>query len=149
MAKYFFRCFETAKGEIYMQITNNQYNYTNPSFGKFDFSSQAKFILKDVLKNKDPEYVSKCLKVISSQEPNPVQIDMYSHHNYWEDHLTDKLRAEINGEPFMSKRRDDVLNFLEKLAKEADKRFGIKLYDGNIDPQEAVGDMINKIDRLI
>lgn len=103
----------------------------------------------DVLKNKEPEYVSKCLKVISAQKPNPVQVDMYSHHNYWEDHMTDRLRAEIGNENFMSKRREDVLNFLEKLAKEADKRLGIKLYDGNMKPQDAVGDMINKIDKLI
>lgn len=146
MAKYFFSCFKNSKGEIYMQINNN---YSSPAFKGFDFSSQAKFILKDVLKNKDPEYVSRVLKTISSQEPNPIQIDVYSHHNYWEDHMTDKLRAEICGEPFMSKRRDDVLNFMEKLAKEADKRFGMKLYAEQIDPQEAVGDMINKIDKLI
>lgn len=132
-----------------MQVTNNYQNYSNPNFTAFNFSSPAKFIVKSVLKEKDPEYINKCIKIINSQKESPVNIDVFSHHNYWESHSLDKLRAEINGESFMSKRRADVLGFLETLSKEADKRFGRTLANNNIKPEEAVSDLMSTLDRIM
>lgn len=101
-----------------MQIQNN---YNSPNFTAYNFTTMAKDLLVNKLKKGAPEEVSSCIRVINSQLDNPVTINIRRTHNYWESVNEDKFMAEINKDEFQMRARESVLEFLERVAKIANK----------------------------
>lgn len=110
-----------------MQVNNYTQKPYSPNFTAFKFTETAELVVNSKLKQELPSAINKFERILFSQEPNPVDIDVLRTHDPLKDRSEDLLKAIIGQFEIMLKPKESIVDFAERTAKIADKEHDLRV----------------------
>ncbi len=110
-----------------MQVNNYSHNSYTPNFKGFKFTETAELVVNSKLKQELPNAINRFERILFSQEPNPVNIDVLRTHDPLKDRSEDLLKAIIGHMEIMLKPKESIVDFAERVAKLADKEHDLRV----------------------
>ncbi len=110
-----------------MQVNNYSQNSYSPKFTSFKFTETAELVVNSKLKQELPNAINRFERILFSQEPNPVNIDVLRTHDPLKDRSEDLLKAIIGHMEIMLKPKESIVDFAERVAKLADKEHDLRV----------------------
>ena len=110
-----------------MQVNNCTQKPYSPKFTSFKFTETAELVVNSKLKQELPSAINRFERILFSQEPNPVDIDVLRTHDPLKDRSEDLLKAIIGQFEIMLKPKESIVDFAERTAKIADKEHDLRV----------------------